>query len=231
MITFKGSKKDFFKAYPKDKRSLDEVYCIVSYNIITKQETKTCYQFVGSLSEKNFKKIEVPKLDTDTTADTKHTNVSNVQEVPIVDDVTEEKEVEPVTEVDKNDTKEEVVDKPIKRTIKDKRKDLTDAFYNLAGIIGIENDKECMVDFFAMNNVLNDFERCDFCSELSAYIDLFKEFLIKYPEQAKDIQTCLDNITDVYNDIIVKKAEYDRQAYNFYHSIGIKTHGSKRKRR
>ena len=42
MIEFKGSLKAFFKAYPKDKRSLDEVYCIVASNAITKKETKTC---------------------------------------------------------------------------------------------------------------------------------------------------------------------------------------------
>ena len=58
MIEFKGSKKAFFKEYPKDRRSLDEVYCLSSYNIITKQETKTYYRFIGTLSEKNFKKIE-----------------------------------------------------------------------------------------------------------------------------------------------------------------------------
>lgn len=58
MIEFKGSKKDFFKAYPKEKRSLNELYCIVSYNAITKKETKTQYRFVGSLGEKSFKKVE-----------------------------------------------------------------------------------------------------------------------------------------------------------------------------
>ena len=58
MIEFKGSKKAFFKEYPKSRRSLDEVYCLSSYNIITKQETKTYYRFIGTLSEKSFKKIE-----------------------------------------------------------------------------------------------------------------------------------------------------------------------------
>ena len=58
MIEFRGSKKAFFKEYPKDRRSLDEVYCLSSYNIITKQETKTYYQFIETLSEKNFKKVE-----------------------------------------------------------------------------------------------------------------------------------------------------------------------------
>ena len=61
MIEFRGSKKAFFKEYPKDRRSLDETYCLSSYNIITKQETKTYYQFIGTLSEKNFKKIQEPK--------------------------------------------------------------------------------------------------------------------------------------------------------------------------
>ena len=64
MIEFKGSQKAFFKAYPKDKRSLDEVYCIVSYNAITKKETKTCYQFIGSLGEKSFKKVEMAAAET-----------------------------------------------------------------------------------------------------------------------------------------------------------------------
>lgn len=58
MIEFKGSKKAFFKEYPKDRRSFDEVYCLSSYNTITKQETETYYRFIGTLSEKNFKKIE-----------------------------------------------------------------------------------------------------------------------------------------------------------------------------
>lgn len=61
MIEFRGSQKAFFKEYPKDRRSLDEVYCLSSYNIITKQETKTYYRFIGTLSEKNFKKIQEPK--------------------------------------------------------------------------------------------------------------------------------------------------------------------------
>ena len=58
MIEFRGSKKAFFKEYPKDRRSLDKVYCLTSYNIITKRETKTYYRFIETLSEKNFKKIE-----------------------------------------------------------------------------------------------------------------------------------------------------------------------------
>ena len=64
MIEFKGSLKAFFKAYPKDKRSLDEVYCVVSYNAITKKETKTSYHFVGSLGEKSFKKVEMASVET-----------------------------------------------------------------------------------------------------------------------------------------------------------------------
>ena len=58
MIEFRGSKKAFFKEYPKNRRSLDEIYRLSSYNIITKQETKTYYRFIETLSEKNFKKIE-----------------------------------------------------------------------------------------------------------------------------------------------------------------------------
>ena len=97
MITFKGSQKAFFKAYPKEKRSLDEVYCLVSYNVIAKRETKTCYQFIGSLCEKSFKKVETPKaVDKveDVTIDTNDTNVSNVQSVKAeetVKDVSQEK--------------------------------------------------------------------------------------------------------------------------------------------
>lgn len=64
MIEFRGSKKAFFKEYPKDRRSLDEVYCLSSYNIITKQETKTYYRFIETLSEKNFKKIDKEPKDT-----------------------------------------------------------------------------------------------------------------------------------------------------------------------
>ena len=61
MIEFRGSKKAFFKEYPKNRRSLNEIYCLSSYNIITKQETKTYYRFVETLSEKNFKKIQESK--------------------------------------------------------------------------------------------------------------------------------------------------------------------------
>ena len=64
MIEFRGSKKAFFKEYPKDRRSLDEIYCLSSYNIITKQENKTYYRFIGTLSEKNFKKIDKEPKDT-----------------------------------------------------------------------------------------------------------------------------------------------------------------------
>ena len=65
MIEFKGSLKAFFKAYPKEERSLDELYCIVSYNAITKKETKTYYQFIGSLGEKSFKKVEMADAETE----------------------------------------------------------------------------------------------------------------------------------------------------------------------
>lgn len=51
MITFKGTQKEFFKAYPKDKRSLDEVYELESSN------GKTQYKFIGGLGEKCFKKL------------------------------------------------------------------------------------------------------------------------------------------------------------------------------
>ena len=117
MITFKGSQKAFLKAYPKDKRSLDEVYCLISYNIITKQETKTCYQFIGSLGEKNFKKVETPKDITETetvTADTKNTVVSD-------DDVVVEEKKDGV----KANTKEatEVSEVKVEEKSKKKRKE------------------------------------------------------------------------------------------------------------
>lgn len=50
MITFKGTQKEFFKAYPKEKRSLEETYKLV--NSIGEIE----YKFVGGLGEKCFKK-------------------------------------------------------------------------------------------------------------------------------------------------------------------------------
>ena len=64
MIEFRGSKKAFFKEYPRTRRSLDEIYCLSSYNIITKQETKTYYRFIETLSERNFKKIDKEPKDT-----------------------------------------------------------------------------------------------------------------------------------------------------------------------
>lgn len=52
MITFKGTQKEFFKEYSKDKRSLDEIYELENSN------GKTQYKFVGGLGEKCFKKIK-----------------------------------------------------------------------------------------------------------------------------------------------------------------------------
>lgn len=54
MITFKGSQKEFFKAYPLNMRDPNEIYELENAN------GKTQYQFVGSLGKKNFKKIEQP---------------------------------------------------------------------------------------------------------------------------------------------------------------------------
>lgn len=245
MIEFKGSQKAFFKAYPKDKRSLNEVYCLVSYNIITKQETKTCYQFIGSLGEKNFKKVETPEDVTVTetvtvnTKDTNDTNVSDVQEVDDLefanpyDDVKEK--TEEVTEVSeaKVEEKTEAVkeEKPKKKTITTKRKELLDAFDVLSGVIGIEIDADCPVDFFALMNVISEFERCDFSTEPSTYVDMFKYFLNKYPKHAKEIQVCIDYLEEVYNDIRQKKSSYDKHVYNFYSHCGLGAEKQKKEQR
>ena len=237
MIEFKGSQKAFFKAYPKDKRSLNEVYCLISYNIITKQETKTCYQFIGSLGEKNFKKVETPEDVTVTetvtvnTKDTNDTNVSDVQEVDdlkfanLDDDVKEK--TEEVTEV----SEAKVEEKPKKKTITAKRKELLDAFDVLSGVIGIEIDADCPVDFFALMNVISEFERGDFSTEPSTYVDMFKYFLNKYPKHAKEIHVCIDYLEEVYNDIRQKKSSYDKHVYNFYSHCGLGAEKQKKEQR
>lgn len=51
MITFNGSQKGFFKAYPKEKRSLDETYKLIN------STGEIEYKFVGGLGEKCFKKF------------------------------------------------------------------------------------------------------------------------------------------------------------------------------
>lgn len=253
MIEFKGSQKAFFKAYPKDRRSLNEVYCLISYNIITKQETKTCYQFIGSLGEKNFKKVETPEDVTVTetvtvnTKDTNDTNVYDVQEVDDLefanpdDDVVEEKKddvkekTEEVTEVSeaKVEEKTEAVkeEKPKKKTITAKRKELLNAFDVLSGVIGIEIDADFPVDFFALMNVISEFERGDFSTEPSTYVDMFKYFLNKYPKHDKEIQVCIDYLEEVYNDIRQKKSRYDKQVYNFYSHCGLGAEKQKKEQR
>ena len=52
MITFKGTRKEFFKAYPKEKRSLKETYKLIN------SSGEVEYKFVAGLGEKCFKKIE-----------------------------------------------------------------------------------------------------------------------------------------------------------------------------
>ena len=52
MIEFNGTVKEFLKNYPKEERKVGETYCIIT----TKGSND--YQFVGSVSEKNFKRIE-----------------------------------------------------------------------------------------------------------------------------------------------------------------------------
>lgn len=51
MIEFKGTQKEFFKAYPKEKRSLKETYKLIN------SAGEIEYKFVGSLGEKSFKKF------------------------------------------------------------------------------------------------------------------------------------------------------------------------------
>lgn len=58
MITFKGTQKEFFKAYPKEKRSLNEVYKLVN------SSGEVEYKFVGGLGEKNLKKVDVNNKNT-----------------------------------------------------------------------------------------------------------------------------------------------------------------------
>lgn len=237
MIEFKGSQKAFFKAYPKDKRSLNEVYCLVSYNIITKQETKTCYQFIGSLGEKNFKKVETPEDVTVTetvtvnTKDTNDTNVSDVQKVDDLEFANHDDDVKEKTEEVTEVSEAKVEEKPKKKTITVKRKELLDAFDVLSGVIGIEIDADCPVDFFALMNVISEFERGDFSTEPSTYVDMFKYFLNKYPKHAKEIHVCIDYLEEVYNDIRQKKSSYDKHVYNFYSHCGLGAEKQKKEQR
>lgn len=237
MIEFKGSQKAFFKAYPKDKRSLNEVYCLVSYNIITKQKTKTCYQFIGSLGEKNFKKVETPEDVTVTetvtvnTKDTNDTNVSDVQKVDDLEFANHDDDVKEKTEEVTEVSEAKVEEKPKKKTITVKRKELLDAFDVLSGVIGIEIDADCPVDFFALMNVISEFERGDFSTEPSTYVDMFKYFLNKYPKHAKEIHVCIDYLEEVYNDIRQKKSSYDKHVYNFYSHCGLGAEKQKKEQR
>lgn len=66
MITFNGSQKEFFKAYPKEKRSLKETYKLIN------SAGEIEYKFVGGLGEKCFKKV-------DTTNSKNMTNKSDVE--------------------------------------------------------------------------------------------------------------------------------------------------------
>lgn len=52
MIEFNRTVKEFLKNYPKEERKVGE-----TYRIITTKGSND-YQFVGSVSEKNFKKVE-----------------------------------------------------------------------------------------------------------------------------------------------------------------------------
>lgn len=213
MITFKGSQKQFFKEYTKDKRSLDETYCIVSYNVITKKEIKNYYKFIGTLGEKSFKKVDASKDSTDDTFDT---NVKDVKAEEKVETVTTE-----VNTKSEAIAKEAVKEQPKKKTIAVKRKDLLDAFNALVGFMGNQIDDYSPVDIFALYAVCNEFNTCDFSTEPDTYVDLFKYFLGKYPKFAKDIQTCIDVIADVYADIEKNKRALEERAKFFYGDCGL----------
>lgn len=60
MITFKGTQKEFFKAYPKEKRSLKETYKLIN------STGETLYKFIKTTGEKNFKKVSEKELTNET---------------------------------------------------------------------------------------------------------------------------------------------------------------------
>ena len=66
MITFNGTQKEFFKEYPKGKRSLEETYKLIN------STGEIEYKFIGGLGEKCFKKV-------DTTNSKNTTNKSDVE--------------------------------------------------------------------------------------------------------------------------------------------------------
>lgn len=51
-VKFNGSQKDFFKAYPIEKRSFNSVY------VLCNKDKETKYKFIGSLGENKFTRIE-----------------------------------------------------------------------------------------------------------------------------------------------------------------------------
>lgn len=65
MIEFKGTVKEFLKNYPKAERKVGETYRIVT------SKGSNDYQFVGSVSEKNFKAIKSDKGTAKTKTKTK----------------------------------------------------------------------------------------------------------------------------------------------------------------
>lgn len=109
MITFKGSQKEFFKAYPKEKRSLDEVYKLIN------SAGETVYKFIKTTGEKNFKKVSEKELINETekkddskvsskTVELKSTPKEDVQEK-----VNEKEEVTKTVTKQSVKTKEKVV--------------------------------------------------------------------------------------------------------------------------
>ena len=58
-IKFNGSQKEFFKAYPIEKRSFDNVY------ILCNKDKETKYKFIGSLGENKFTRIDNLSVNND----------------------------------------------------------------------------------------------------------------------------------------------------------------------
>lgn len=78
MITFNGSQKEFFKAYPKEKRSIGEVYKLIN------STGEIEYKFIGGLGEKCFKKVET-NPETKDNKSNKFNNLTAIE--PLYDSV------------------------------------------------------------------------------------------------------------------------------------------------
>ena len=58
-IKFNGSQKEFFKAYPIEKRSFNNVY------VLCNKDKETKYKFIGSLGENKFTRIDNLSVNND----------------------------------------------------------------------------------------------------------------------------------------------------------------------